>query len=166
MSSATPPWFFDKCFWCLVTAIGQLTARLVRPYQTLPLCLARLVDEDVSMDARRVIAHWFVNTCGDCCLDAAFSKLLHSKCSGADDLLPDGSLHGVLQLAFCGKNTNIEAENNFARAQKAAQARTSLSTSMAAKHVLSEAKRCHLSDITSRVPASVATVDDESGGTS
>ena len=160
MPSATPEWFFDKCFWCLVTGVGQLTARLIRPYQSLPLSLGRLVDEDLSTDVRRVIAHWFVHTCGECCLDSSFSKTLHSKCSKTEDLLPNGSLYGVLQLAFCGKNTNIETENNFARAQHACQARTSQSTSMAAKHVLCEAKRYHLLDVTSRLPANAVTVSE------
>ena len=129
-------------------------ARLVRSYQVLPFCLARLVDVDRSFDEKQVIANWFMKR-SRCCLDAAFSRGLRDRARTEDDLLPGGSLYGVLELAFTGKNTNVETENNFARAQKAqrtGQGRSVLSTSMAAKHVLSEAKRYHLLDVESRLP--------------
>ena len=66
------------------------------------------------------------------------------------DILLGGRLHGIVQMTFTGKNCNIEAETNFARAQKSKRAtagRSALTSNMAAKHALAEAKRIHIADI-------------------
>ena len=118
------------------------------------MCLGRLVDYRLDPQEKQVIARWFYNR-SRCCLDVAFSKCLRDKMQTAEDVLPNGRLYGVLQLAFTGKNTNIETENNFARAARARAAtsgRNVVSTNMCSKHVLAEAKRYHLLDIQARLP--------------
>ena len=73
---------------------------------------------------------------------------------GPADLLPRGRMHGVIQMAFIRKNTNIEAENNFAGAQKAQMStagRSALSISMPAKRSLADAKRLHFMDVDVRL---------------
>ena len=126
----------------------------MRTYQTLPFSLGRLADADVDVPTKRVIAQWFSN-CSKCCLDTAFSAPLRAMMDDPVDILPDGRLHGIVQMSFAGKNCNIETETNFARAQKAKRAtagRSALTCNMAAKHVLAEAKRIHIADLCDRLP--------------
>ena len=139
-----PPTFTPMLFWCCVITVGHLWRRLVKPYRSLPLCLARLVDPLVSEGAKVKLARWLLSL-RECCLCAGFLKPLRSLVHSVDDCLYGIGQH-ILQSAFHGKSTNIEVETNFARAGSmlaATRGRSDKTPSMFAKHVLAEMKASH-----------------------
>ena len=124
--------------------MGQVFNRLIYPYKTLPLSLARLVDPHTDETVKLDIAHKF-RLMSPCCHCSAFCKPLMLHVQRDQDLV-DGKANKILQAAFATKNCNIECETNFARAHSAKAAtrgRNDFSHSMAAKHFLSEIKVCH-----------------------
>lgn len=139
-----PPDFLDMMFWALTTQIGQTYHRLVMPYRSLPFILANLIDDDVVSEEKRELASWFM-ALPRCCLDAATSYPLREIIKTEWDLL-----HGcgvkILQSICSTKTTNIEVENNFARAHSSkmtGRGRNEFVQSMSAKHLLSEIKLHH-----------------------
>lgn len=139
----------ELALWLCVNAVGQLWRRFIQPYSVPPLCLGRLCDSSETLEAKQSLASWYFNL-KPCCRSESFCKPLLQKASAAQDLCPNGRLHGVLVACSRTKNTNIELENNFARAQsikKTCRGREDHSTQLAAKHLLAEVKLAHSKDI-------------------
>lgn len=89
-------------------------------------------------------------TMSTCCLSEGFCRPLRThlqpEMNGAE-LLPEGSLHGLLQSAFQCLPFNVLVENAFARLksmQKTNRGRSDLSHTLACRHVLAEIKTTHL----------------------
>ncbi len=115
----------------------------------LPWCLAMLLNVQADLEEKRAMAEWFCQL-KECCKDNAFSKPLATLVESTADLLPHGKCETLLRSCFNGKTFNIEIENNFARMQsmkRVSRGRSEIAPSLAAKHLLSEAKLCHLRHI-------------------
>ena len=107
------------------------------------------VDTHVKQD----LANWYFNL-PDCCRSQSFCKPLLSMCTCASDLVPNGRLYHTLDACFRTPPTNIQCENNFARAASsklATRGRSDHSAQLCAKHILAEMKALHRKDIVHRV---------------
>ena len=147
-----PTDFFDVALWLCVTGSGQLWRRFIYPYSLPPLCLGKLCDSRVSNVEKQNLADWYVSL-PDCCRSTSFCKPLLTLCTSASDLCPNGILHTTLDACFRTPATNIQCENNFARAQSAKQAtrgRSDHSSQLCAKHILAEVKALHRKDFIHR----------------
>lgn len=124
---------------------GNVYRRLVKPYRSLPLCLARLVDPLVGETSRVRLATWF-SQLKPCCLDKAFSSPLRSMVHTPQDFLEGNKGFDILRAAFACKNTNMTVENAFARAasmRAATRGRNDQTHNLWAKHILAETKSAH-----------------------
>ena len=104
-----------------MTAVGQLWRRFVNPYSLPPLCLGKLCDSRVGADEKTELACWYYSL-PQCCRPQSFCKPLMSVVDSPSDLCDGGKLYGTLLACFRTPCTNIQCENNFARAQSAKQA--------------------------------------------
>ena len=146
-------------FWACTITAGHLWKRLIRPYRQPPLCLARLLCKRTSEAGKRRIADWVLN-CPECCQCKAFIKPLRALCSTPNDLMC-GLGFKVVYAAFHTKNVNIEVENAFARVSSMAAAtrgRSDRSSSLFAKHLLSELKSIHRNAVQRETKQSVTFV--------
>ena len=112
-----------------------------------------LVNEETEYDIKSEVATAFFQT-KRCCLDEGFSRPLHDRITSANDLLPGGACWNVLKAGFQGNMCNIACENAFARVKtmsKTNRGRRDLLTTLCSKHLLSEAKAAHLSNIQKNV---------------
>ena len=151
----TPPADYRmQRFWYTMIVLGQLHARLVKPYQRIPLQMAQLVDSSVSDDDRLQLAQ---NMCqlSPCCVESMFGAPVLQCISDNGGPDPDTILRGPiasdLQVAFRGKTSNMEIELNFARASCSRQClhgRAHNIGSMVAKHVSAEVKLGHCRSLT------------------
>ena len=113
------------------------------------LCLGRICDDREHASEKAKLASWYVGL-PDCCQSRTFCKPLLALTSNPKELCPGGRLFGVLMAAMRSKNTNIQLEDNFARAQSAkvsTRGREDHSTMLAAKHLLAEIKVLHVKDV-------------------
>ncbi len=136
-----------------MTAIGQTYHRLVMPYKKPPFVLANLVNPLIDSAEKHKLAQSFL-TLPKCCCCMAFCSPLRDLVDNIPDLL-DGIGAKALKSLASTKVTNIEVENNFARAHSSkltGRGRNEFVQSMAAKHLLSEIKLQHLKSIR-RAPA-------------
>lgn len=143
-----PDNFIDMAFWLLTTATGQLWRRFIKPYSLPPLSLARLQDSTRSLDEQKGIATSYCNRSA-CCRSVSFDEPLHLLGATPEDLMLEGRLGQAMSAVFRTKPTNIEAEDNFSRAQSAKMATRGRSDSLpqfAAKHILAELKQLHRKD--------------------
>lgn len=139
-----PENFQDLMFWALITGIGQTYHRLVLPYLMAPLVLVKIVDPSIDIAEKCQLARWFLSL-PRCCLCAGVGQPLRDLVTTEDDLLT-GVGAKILQSIGSTKITNIEVENNFARAhssQVTGRGRNQFFGSLAAKHLLSEIKLQH-----------------------
>ena len=130
-------------FWALVTGIGQTHHRLVLPYQQLPFVLLNLIDPGFSEEEKKHLSTWFWNL-PRCCLCEALCQPLKALVHSESDLRLGYGLK-LLQAIASTKTTNIEVENNFARAgaHTAGRGRNEFVQGLSAKHVLAEIKLLH-----------------------
>lgn len=149
--------FTKKRFWCLISTLGQIHHRLVRPYQRFPFSLAQLIDLSNSPETRIALAQKALDT-SDCCRDKFFSTPLLTElesCGGSRAVLPGvGTLFDDIKTAFTGKTTNIACELSFARASSMRQCmrgRKHSISSMASKHIVAE---CKLYQLRGQTPSS------------
>lgn len=139
-----PSGILAELFWSSVVTCGHIYRRLVRPYRKPPLCLARMCDNELSVDFKMKLAEWVVNL-PDCCCCSLFMKPLRENLISANDLV-FGEGRRVLEAAFMGTNTNVQVENCFARAasmQRVTRGRSNQTPSLFAKHYLAEIKKVH-----------------------
>ena len=118
------------------------------PYSLPPLCLGMLCDQRVDMTDKESLASWYFNL-PHCCRSQSFCRPLLSHAQDSRDLLPGARLSGTLEACFRTPCTNIQCENNFARAQSAKLAtrgKSDHSSQLCGKHVLAEMKATHLKD--------------------
>ena len=123
------------------------------PYKKPPFVLANLVDPSIDNADKRMLAQSFLRL-PRCCCCMAFCSPLRDLVDNVHDLL-NGIGAKALQSLASTKVTNIEVENNFARAHSSkltGRGRNEFVSSMAAKHLLSEIKLQHLK-WTKRAPA-------------
>lgn len=147
LPGTTPQSFTSELFWCCVSTVGHLWHRLVAPYRQPPLNLARLVDHRTNERYKRRLAQWFLDL-PDCCQCSSFLKPLGALKLTQDDLL-EGCGRSILHAAFHCKNTNLEVEDNFARAvsmKGACRGKTDKSHTMFSKHLLADLRAAHLKD--------------------
>lgn len=125
--------------------MGQIDHRLVKPYRRLPLQLGCLINPHLSEGRRVAIAERFLQM-KPCCVDQCFGQpVLKSMrvAGGSQSIVPPNPFHGDLVLGLRTKVSNIEIEDNFARASSsrcAMRGRNHNASSMTAKHVTAEAK--------------------------
>ena len=117
--------------------------RLVMPYQQLPFVLVNLIDPEFSDAAKQRLSTWFWNL-PRCCLCQALCQPLKDHVASERDLRL-GSGVKILQAVASTKTTNIEVENNFARAgsHSTGKGRNEFAQGLSAKHVLAEVKLLH-----------------------
>ena len=134
--------------------LGQLFARLVRPYRRLPLSLAALVDPSRSMNDRQQMAESTL-ALKECCVDEYFSAPVlecMKQAGGSSAILPGRgtAFMSDLSLAFQGKTSNLQLELNFSRAasqRKCMRGRKRVISSMTSKHLTSECKVAHMQNL-------------------
>lgn len=150
-ASSPPDDFYKQRFWCFLSTLGQLNARIVRQYQRLPWSLAQLVNTNIDASSRLALANKFLNM-KPCCIDPFFSKpvLDDIRSNGGNvSILPGhgSGLFSDLCTAFRGKCTNIELELNFSRAacsRACMRGRKHSISSMVSKHITAECKVAHI----------------------
>lgn len=118
------------------------------PYSLPPLCLGKLCDQRIDITEKESLASWYFSL-PTCCRSQSFCQPLLSHAQDSKDLLPGAKLSGTLEACFRTPCTNIQCENNFARAPSAKLAtrgRSDHSSQLCGKHILAEMKACHLKD--------------------
>ncbi len=143
-------------FWYTLMALGQLQHRLLKPYQRLPLKMAKLVDTSIPQHRRLDLAAAFC-ALDKCCLDPLFAQpvIQAARDAGGSHTLVSGTLADDLGVAMRTKTSNMEIELNFARASNARQVtrgRSDTISSMIAKHVSAEVKLGHQRSLRSIQP--------------
>ena len=126
-------------FWCIVATMGQLDVRLIKPYQRQPWNIAQLTDETIPLERRLTLFDDLKNK-KPCCIERFFSKPFLNDVEEFADILPPNHLYNQLCLAFRTKVSNMEIENNFARALKMNTPNPHNITSMVGKHLTAEMK--------------------------
>lgn len=115
----------------------------------MPWCLAKLLNTQCPREEKEEIANWFCQL-RQCCKDKAFSEPFSLQVSSPDELLHSERCQLFLKGFFNCKTCNITIETNFARMgsmKRANRGRCEIVPSLAAKHMLSEAKAIHLHHI-------------------
>lgn len=106
--------------FCYLHVSTRLWRRLIVPYQCYPFCLAALADPRLAESEHIALARQFLLS-KPCCRDNGFSARLRSQMNLVEDLMNGGRLCGCITLLSHHKVTNIEIENNFARALSASK---------------------------------------------
>ncbi len=119
--------------------MGQLDVRLIRPYRQQPWNIAQLCDTSISLPDR-ISFMQKLKELKPCCLERFFVRPFVNDVEDISDILPPSKLFDQLCLAFRCKNSNMEIENNFARALKMNKANPHNITSLVAKHITAELK--------------------------
>ena len=152
-------------FWYTVVTLGQLHNRLVRPYQQLPLMMASIVDNSMTVDDRLDIATK-ISQLKPCCTEKLFATpvIACMRQAGGPNALVSGPLSIDLQSSMRGKTSNVEIELNFARAactRASLHGRAHSIGSMVSKHVSAELKlaqkRCLMKDPSTAPTSSTTT---------
>ena len=149
-------------FWTLIAAIAETHHRLIEPYLTIPLSLASLIDPEVSDAKKEEVSRHFLQLPPCCCCQAVCLPL--RRMATDSESLIRGSCSHVLESIFATKNTNIEVENNFARAHSAkitSRGRNDYLPSLASKHILAELKTCHRISLERKATTSTQHHDDQ-----
>lgn len=119
--------------------MGQLDARLIRPYRRQPWNISQLCDTSIPLPDR-ISFFQKLKELKPCCLERFFAKPFVNDVEEISDILPPSNLFDQLCTAFRCKVSNMEIENNFARALKMNKTNPHNITSLVAKHVTAELK--------------------------
>lgn len=120
--------------------MGQLDARLIKPYQKQPWNISQLTDADYYSNEERMAMLQSLKLQPPCCVERYFARPFLDSIDDPSDILPPNQRYQELCLAFRQKVSNMELENNFARAAKMNQSNPHSISSMCAKHITSELK--------------------------
>lgn len=126
-------------FWCIIATMGQLDARLIRPYRRQPWNIAQLCDTSIPLPDRISFLQKLKGL-KPCCLERFFSRPFVNDVEEISDILPPSNLFDQLCIAFRCKVSNMEIENNFARALKMNKTNPHNITSLVSKHITAELK--------------------------
>jgi hypothetical protein len=137
-----------KLFHCFIDVIGGMWKRQVRLYELYPWKMLALLDPDIT-DAESLALLQEFKQLRACDMDEGVTKVWHALYSGlsdADLLMPGSDFKGALLLLALNKVTNVEIENNFARASSSrsyCRGRSHDASTMACKHFLAELIHVH-----------------------
>eukprot|EP00435_Cladocopium_sp_Y103_P012423 s1823_g3.t1 len=143
-----PASFRKSQLWVLLSVIGQLHSRLMRPYQRQPLQLAQLVDQTRPLADRMKFAESCLNL-KPCCIEHYFGRPVIAAMraeGGPLAVLPTAKFHQDLLLSFRSKCSNLELELNFSRAasmRTAMRGRKHGLCALTSKHIVAEVKVGH-----------------------
>ena len=137
-----------KLFHCTIDVAGALWKRQVLMCERFPWKLIAILDPGISEDEIRQLLSEF-KSLDECDMDEGVTKIWHQLygTSSDEDLLRTGSDFrcAVLLLAL-NKVTNIEIENNFARASSSrayCRGKPHGVATMCSKHTLAELRHSH-----------------------
>ena len=110
-----------------------------------------LADGGEPLVLRRGVATEFISL-KPCCLSDHFGKPLRGLIQSEEDVLPGGKHFLLIKACFQGFPFNISVENAFARLknnQKTSRGRNTTTRNLCANHVISEAKKVHVTELES-----------------
>jgi len=123
---------------------GNLFMRCVAPFEKWPWKAARIVNPMESEEVRRNTIDDLERARPECCLDAGFGQQLQPLLR--DDDTGENFLTVLYEAFTMCPMSNVPTENRFASCRNHAlpsRGRIPMSTTLASKHVLSEAMRLH-----------------------
>ena len=137
-----------KLFLCLLDATASMWRRQVLIYTMFPWKLLAILDPDISEEEAVALVKEFLGLWECCCDDGVTLVWLRQfgKQTALHLLQAGSSFRAALLLLALSKVTNIEIEDNFARASTARSANRghmACASTVASRHVLSELRKQH-----------------------